>query len=305
MDRYVIKTNSVSKKYKGKFVLKDVSINIKKGDIYGLIGKNGAGKTTLMRILAGLISENSGNVELFGQGSGIIKNRKNIGVLIETPGFFEDMDAYDNLEYFRRFKGIPGKACIDEKLNIVGLENIKGKLIKDYSLGMKQKLGLALALLGDPEVLILDEPTNGLDPVGIVKMRELLKKLNKENKITILISSHILSELSQISTIFGIMNKGKLIEEISLDELIEKSKMAIEIKVDNVEKCTWVLENILDINDYKVFNNKVINIYEKLDNPSNITKELAKNDILISHMVTKSEELEKYVVDLMEGNYND
>ncbi|MEG0295907.1 MAG: ATP-binding cassette domain-containing protein [Clostridium sp.] len=305
MKNYVIRTNKISKKYKNSFVLEDVNINIKKGDIYGLIGKNGAGKTTLMRIISGLISENSGDLELFGENKNNIKNRKRIGVLIETPAFFEDMDAYKNLEYLRVFKGIPGKGCLEEKLNLVGLENIKGKLIKDYSLGMKQKLGLAMALLGDPEVLILDEPTNGLDPVGIVKMRELLKKLNNENGITILISSHILSELGQLSTTYGIMNKGELIEEISMEVLKEKSKMALEIKVDNVEKCTWVLESILNINDYKVMNNNVINIYEDLDKASIITRELSKEDVLISHMVTKCESLEDYVMNVMEGNCND
>lgn len=302
MKNYVIRTNKICKKYKDNFVLKDVSINIKKGDIYGLIGKNGAGKTTLMRILTGLISETSGEIELFGENKSEIKNKKRIGVLIETPAFFEDMDAYKNLEYLRRFKGIPGKACLDEKLKLVGLENVEGKPIKNYSLGMKQKLGLAMALLNDPEVLILDEPTNGLDPVGIVKMRELFKRLNNEKGITILISSHILSELSQLSTIYGIMNSGRLIEEISMEELKEKTKMALEIKVDNIEKCTWVLENILNITDYRVLNDKVINLYEGLDKAGTITKELAKEDVFINHMVTKSESLEDHVMSVMGGN---
>ena len=268
MKNYIVKTNKICKKYKSNFVLKDVSINIKKGDIYGLIGKNGAGKTTLMRIIAGLISETSGDLELFEENKSKIKNRKRIGVLIETPAFFDDMDAYNNLEYLRIYKGIPGESCVEEKLKLVGLESVEGKLIKDYSLGMKQKLGLAMALLGDPEFLILDEPTNGLDPVGIVKMRELLKKLNREKGITILISSHILSELSQLSTTYGIMNSGRLVEELSMEELKEKSKMVLEIKVDNREKCTWVLENILSINDYKVLNDNIINIYEDLDKAS-------------------------------------
>lgn len=304
MKNYIVKTNKICKKYKSNFVLKDVSINIKKGDIYGLIGKNGAGKTTLMRIIAGLISETSGDLELFEENKSKIKNRKRIGVLIETPAFFDDMDAYNNLEYLRRYKGIPGESCVEEKLKLVGLESVEGKLIKDYSLGMKQKLGLAMALLGDPEFLILDEPTNGLDPVGIVKMRELLKKLNREKGITILISSHILSELSQLSTTYGIMNSGRLVEELSMEELKEKSKMVLEIKVDNREKCTWVLENILSINDYKVLNDNIINIYEDLDKASIITKELAKEDVLISHMVTRGESLEDYVVNVMEGNCN-
>lgn len=305
MKEYIIRTNKVCKEYNNKLVLKDVDINIRKGDIYGLIGKNGAGKTTLMRIITNLIADYSGDVELFGESKSNLRNRKRIGVLIETPAFYDDMDAYGNLEYLRKFKGIPGAGCIEEKLKLVDLNNVKDKPIKDYSLGMKQKLGLAMALLGDPEVLILDEPTNGLDPVGIVKMRELLKRLNKDNGITILISSHILSELSQLSTTYGIMNKGQLVEEISMDELKEKSQRSLEIKVDNVEKCTCVLENILNINDYKVLNDNVVNIYEKLDSAKNITKELSKEDVLISHMVTKHESLENYVMNIMEGDYND
>lgn len=252
-----------------------------------------------MRILAGLIYETEGSVELFGESRYKTKQRKRIGVLIETPAFFEDMDAYSNLEFIRKFKGIPGKKCIEEKLKIVGLENVEGKPIKDYSLGMKQKLGLAIAILADPELLILDEPTNGLDPMGIVKMRELIKKLNKENGITILISSHILSELSQISTTYGIINKGVLVKEISMDELNEASKIALEIKVDNIEKCTWVLENILNIKDYKVLNGNIVKVYEKLNDASMITKELAKEDVLISQMITTGESLEDYVMNIM------
>ncbi|MDU1411854.1 MAG: ATP-binding cassette domain-containing protein [Clostridium sp.] len=305
MINYIVKTNNVSKKYKNNFVLKDVNINIKKGDIYGLIGKNGAGKTTLMRILSGLISESGGSVELFGEDKGKIKNRKRMGMLIESPAFFEDMDAFKNLEFLRIYKGLPGRKNVEEKLKLVGLENVEGKPIKDYSLGMKQKLGLAIALLSDPELLILDEPTNGLDPVGIVKMRELLKKLNKERGTTILISSHILSELSQLSTTFGIMNRGKVIEELSLEELREKSKMTLQIQVDNIEKCTWVLENILHIDDYKVLNDNNVLIYERLNEASVITKELTKKDVLISQMVTKGESLEEYVLNVMEGDYND
>lgn len=305
MEKYIVRTNKLSKKYNNKLVLKDINMNIKKGDIYGLIGKNGVGKTTLMRILCGLTKETSGKIELFEEDSSKIKNRKRIGVLIEEAGFFEDVDAYENLEYLRRYKGIPGKNCIEEKLNLVELKDVKGKRIKDYSIGMKQRLGLAMALLSDPELLILDEPTNGLDPVGTVKMRELIKKINRENGVTILISSHILSELSQVSSVYGIMNNGTIAEEISQEELKEKSRRCLEIKVDNTEKCTYVLENKLNINDYKVLNNNVINIYTHLDEPGIIIKELIKENVLVSQMVTKGESLEQYVIDIMEDKNND
>ncbi|MGL4848727.1 MAG: ABC transporter ATP-binding protein [Clostridium sp.] len=301
---YVIKTKNLNKKYKDKEVLRDININIEKGQVYGLIGKNGAGKTTLMRIISGLSNLNGGELELFGQTKGLIKSRKRIGVLIETPAFFDDLDAYKNLEVLRRAKGIPGKECVEEKLKLVGLIDVKGKNISQYSLGMKQKLGLAMALLTDPEILILDEPTNGLDPMGIVNMRELLKRLNKEKGITILISSHILNELSQVATVYGIMKDGELIEEVSLKELEEKSKKALEIIVDNPEKCTWVLENILNIKDYTVLDKNIIRIYERIDEGAVINKELALENVFISKMGVVGESLENYVLNAMEGIEN-
>ncbi|WP_297636294.1 ATP-binding cassette domain-containing protein [uncultured Clostridium sp.] len=302
MRDYVIRTKNISKKYGKQYALKDVNINIKKGDIYGLIGKNGAGKTTLMRVITGLSNQIDGKLELFSTTDKIIKMRKRIGVLIESPAFFEDLDAYKNLEFIRRVRGIPGKNCIKEKLELVGLKDIKGKAVKDFSLGMKQKLGLAIALLADPEVLILDEPTNGLDPMGIVNMRELLKKLNREMGITILISSHILNELSQMATVYGIMKDGELVEEITMEELEEKSKQALELQVDDAEKATWVLENILNIEDYKVLNNGILKIYERINDGKFINKEFTKEDILVEKMIVNGESLEDYVLNVMEGN---
>lgn len=303
MEEYILKANKLSKKYRGEYVLKDVNINIKRGDIYGFIGKNGAGKTTTIRIIAGLAKITSGTIEIFNKHSetDLSKERKRIGSLIETPSFYEDMSAYDNMELLRLQKGIPGKSCIKEKLDIVGLKDVKNKKVKDFSLGMKQKLGIAMALLGDPEFLILDEPTNGLDPMGIVQIRELLKKLNKEKGTTILISSHLLSELYQLATCYGIIHKGHLIEEISHEELNEKCKKAIEIKVDDTKKASWVIENILKTINYKILPNKVIKIYDYLDKSGEISKALLNEGVEIYQMVIKSEDLEEYFMNLIGG----
>ena len=283
MEEHVLRTISLNKKYNGKAVLKDLNMSIKRGDIYGLIGKNGAGKTTLIRLITGLANLSSGSIEIFDgdNDKSITSERKRIGTLIEMPAFYGDMTAVDNMELVRLQKGIPGKACINEKLELVGLTNIEKKKVKDFSLGMKQKLGLAMALLGDPEFLILDEPTNGLDPMGIVYMRELLKKLNKENGVTILISSHLLSELNQLATRYGILNNGELVEQLTQKELDEKCKKALEIKTDDLKKTTWVLENILKTTNYKVLPNEVIKVYDYINESGKVSKALSQEGITI------------------------
>src|SRR5699024_1585071 len=217
---------NISKQYKQHKALDNVSLRINKGDIYGFIGQNGAGKTTLIRLIAGLSFPSNGSFKLFGTSSekSKVNARKSVGAIVETPALYAHMTAYENLAIQRLQKGIPGKACIDKALTLVGLEDTGNKKVKNFSLGMKQRLAIASALLGDPAFLILDEPTNGLDPSGIREIRELLKKLNQEQGLTILISSHILSELHQLATRFGIIHKGHLIEELSAEELNEKCR---------------------------------------------------------------------------------
>lgn len=307
ISNYVLRTNKISKSYKKDYVVKDVSMNIKKGDIYGFIGKNGAGKTTLIRLVSGLAIITNGSMELFGDSTdqGIIDGRKRIGSLIEGPVFYPKMTAYENMELIRIQKGIPGKECIKEKLELVGLGDTGKKRVKDFSLGMKQKLGLAISLLGDPEFLILDEPTNGLDPMGIVEMRELLKRLNKEKDITILISSHILSELYQLATCYGVINKGRLVEEISQVELDEKCKKSLEVKVDNVNKAVWVIENILKSNDYKILPENIIKLYDFIDEPGKISTTFVKENIEIQQLSVKGDDLEDYFMNLVGGKNND
>lgn len=303
---FVLRTYDLSKKYGKKYAVNKVNMNIKKGDIYGFIGKNGAGKTTMIRMITGLSFKNSGEIELFGKctSSDITKERKRIGSLIESPSFYPEMTAYENMELLRLQKGIPGKKCIDEKLKLVGLENLGKKKLKNFSLGMKQKLGLAMALLGDPEFLILDEPTNGLDPMGILELRELLKKLNKDNGITILISSHILGELYQLATNYGIINNGELVEEISQSELNEKCKRVLEIKVSDVNKAVWIIENILESKNFKVIPNGIIKLYDFIDNPGKVSKELLNNEVIVEGLSVKGEDLEGYFINLLGGKEN-
>lgn len=304
MEDHILKAVNINKIYNKKYVLKNLNMNIRRGDIYGLIGKNGAGKTTLIRLITGLANITNGDIEIFSAGNDklITNERKRIGALIEMPAFYGDMTAYDNMELLRLQKGIPGKACIREKLELVGLKDVEKKKLKDFSLGMKQKLGLAMALLGDPEFLILDEPTNGLDPMGIVYMRELLKKLNKEKGITILISSHLLSELNQLATCYGILNNGELVEELTQKQLDEKCRKALEIKTDDLKKTVWVLENVLKTTNYKVLPGEVIRIYDYINDPGKVSKAIVDEGITIYQIGVSGDSLESYFMNLVGGN---
>jgi len=221
MNEAVLKISGVTKKYRGNVAVDNISMTINKGDIYGLIGRNGAGKTTLMRMVASLTSADRGEIELLGEksASGLAKARRQMGCVIETPALYPNLTAFQNLEYFRILRRIKNKQVIEEALRTVGLEDTGKKKFRDFSLGMKQRLGLALALLGSPDFIILDEPNNGLDPLGIVEMRETVVKLRNERGITIMISSHVLSELSMTATRYGIINNGRLIKEMTSDEL--------------------------------------------------------------------------------------
>lgn len=296
---YVIETRQLSKQYRKQKAVNQVDLHVKKGSIYGLIGKNGAGKTTIMKMICGLASQTEGEVILFG---GNEENKdlvyKRIGMLIENPGLYPGMNAYDNLKCKALCMGISNyseKIC--EILELVGLERTGGKAVKKFSLGMKQRLGIALALIGEPDVLVLDEPINGLDPQGIAEIREMLVKLNQEKNITILISSHILEELSKIVTDYGIIRDGKLVEEISKEELMEKCLERIEIKTTNVDKATTILEN-MDIQNYKVLDNETIHVYEKLEQIKEINKQLVMEDVDVMSIMINNESIENYFFQL-------
>lgn len=306
MEEYVLKTINLTKTYKGKNIVDNVSINIKRGDIYGFIGENGAGKTSLIRLITGLSKISSGNLVLFGEDtkSTIERERKRMGTLIEVPAVYEEMTAYQNLDLLRIQKGIPGKESIENVLKLVNLKNYENKKVKDFSLGMKQKLAIAQALLGDPEFLILDEPINGLDPVAIIEIRELLKKLNIEKNMTILISSHILKELDQLATTYGVIKNGKLIKEFSNKELIERCRKSLDIKVKDTNKCLVVLEKELHTKNFKVKEDNTIKLYDFIDEPGKVSTTLSKNNIVIEQISTSSNNLEDYFMDLIGGVKN-
>ncbi|AVQ38175.1 bacitracin ABC transporter ATP-binding protein [Clostridium botulinum] len=305
MSEYILKTTNLSKRYKKDFAVNNLNISIKRGEIYGFIGENGAGKTTFIRMITGLVYPTSGEMKLFSkeEGDELGNVRKRIGALIERPAFYPYMTAYENLEAFRIEKGIPGKECIDKTLNSVGLYEDKNKKLKNFSLGMKQKLALAIALLGDPEFLILDEPINGLDPMGIKEVRELLKKLNKEKNITMLISSHILGELYQLATCYGIIHKGKLMEQITLKELDEKCKRNLSIKVDDVNKAAAILETELSTNNFKVLPDGTIKLYDYVDNSRLVSSTLTKQNIIIDQIMPNESNLEEYFINLVGGDF--
>lgn len=297
----VLQTNCLTKKYGSQIAVNKVNLNIEQGDIYGFIGKNGAGKTTLMKIVCGLIYQDQGEIKLF-ESNDLQKGRKRIGCEIEQPALYPDMTASQNLIYYNKLLGIPNNDNVNDILNLVGLQNTGKKKTKNFSLGMKQRLSIAIALLGNPDFLIFDEPINGLDPSGIREVRELILKLNFENKITILISSHILGELTKIATKYGIIDNGVLVDEFDASELEERCKKCLTIKVDNSEKAAYLIKNNIKSIDYQVFDQGKICIYDCLDIPEQINKELIENGVLVSSICLEGNDTEAYFVNLMGGN---
>lgn len=297
----VIKTYKLSKSYKNCNALIDANITVNQGDIYGLVGNNGAGKTTLLKILTGQSQLSSGSFELFSKSSEKDLNlvRKRTGVIIETPSFYPKLTVFKNMEYYRLQRGIPGKEKIDKVLKEVGLYEAKKKKFEDLSLGMKQRLGLALAMMNEPDLLILDEPINGLDPSGIIEIRNLLLKLNKEKNITILISSHILTELSNIATCYGFLNKGRLVEELSAKDLEKKCQSFLEVKVTNSKKLAALLEQNLGYKEFKVISEDVIQVFDINRSSEEISELAISNKIGLMALDEKSINLESYYMSLM------
>ena len=303
---YAIRTHNLTKKYKGVPVVDNLNINIKKGEIYGFLGQNGAGKTTTLRMLMGLIRLSEGEVELFGQNNYSKGIYKRIGSTIEYPGFYPNLTAEENLDIHRRMMCIPNTEYIKEALEIVGLnlKEIKNKKVKNYSLGMKQRLGISRAILHKPELLILDEPTNGLDPLGIRDVREVLLDLKNKRGVTILMSSHLLSEVEHLATEIGVIHKGKLLEEIDYRELQRRNKKYLKLKVSDDKKACFLLENKLNIKDFEVLEKNIIRIYEGLDKGSQIAKIFVNNDLKLHEMQLSVDNLEDYFVRLTGGEAN-
>ena len=306
MKKVVLKTYNITKKYGEQLAVDNVNMTIKKGDIYGFIGQNGAGKTTLIRLITGLIHKSGGEIDLLGanEENELNKARTMVGSLIESPSLYTNMTARENLEVSRLVRNIPGKKCIDEVLELVGLKDVEKKKVKNFSLGMRQRLGIANALMGNPKLLILDEPINGLDPMGIVEIRELLKKINKEKDMTILISSHILSELSELATTYGIISNGKLIEEITAKQLSEKCRQYIDLKVDDTARAVILLERELGISDYEVLEDSNIKVFSNLDNVGEVNSLLSRSGIIVESISVKGENLEEYFMNKVGGVLN-
>ena len=295
MNKTVLKTINLTKKYKNFTALDHVNITIKKGDIYGLIGRNGAGKTTLMKTVTTLTEKTEGSVQLFENTSQeLTESKRRIGCLIENPAFFANLTVVQNLKYYAIQKGIVDQKQIDQALTLVDLTKQKKKKFKNLSLGMKQRLGIALAILDNPDFIILDEPINGLDPIGIKEIRDTLKKLNEENGITLLISSHILSELYLIANHFCFIEKGKVIKELSKEELDLECSKCIVIKVENTKKATVILEKELHTTNYKVINKQEIRLYDYLDNSAKVNKCLVKENIDVISIYESGISLEEY-----------
>ncbi|URZ01495.1 ABC transporter ATP-binding protein [Clostridium felsineum] len=302
----VLRTVNLTKKYKDTKVLDNVNITIRKGDIYGFIGQNGAGKTTFMKLISGLIIKSSGEIELFGENDSrkVEDVRSRMGCLIETPAVYNYSTVYENLEINRIQKGIPGKESVDKVLKMVDLYEQRKKTVNKLSMGMKQKLGIAMALIGKPEFLILDEPINGLDPMSIIEIREILNRLNKEFGVTILISSHILSELYQFANVYGIIHKGRLVEELSSKQLEEKCQKFLYIRTDNSAKAVFAIESILKTQNYEVMPNNIIKLYEYLDKPARVSSALLNNGSLVEEITLKGDNLEEYYSKLVRRNMN-
>ncbi len=301
---YILKTNSISKRFREQYAVNNISISVRQGDIYGLIGRNGAGKTTLMRMISGLASPSSGSYSVFGKeypGNASVRSR--VSTLIEAPGIYADMSAYENLKAKCIALGVRRKNIENDLLETVGLSDTGRKPAGKFSLGMRQRLGIALALVGDPDILILDEPINGLDPQGIADVRSTLKRLNTEKGITFIISSHILSELSKIADNYAIIHKGQLLEELSRDELFEKCSRKILLNTPDTGTACVVLEKN-GITSFKVTDKETIEIYEHFDGISDITSSLAAAGVPVNGISVKNDNLEDYFLGLTGGTDN-
>lgn len=298
----VLTIKNLTKKYGKTEVLKNVNMHIKEGEIYGLIGKNGAGKTTLMKVILGLTEATSGNIKLWEKAvddSPAIYAR--IGANLDFQGFYPELTAYENLKVFANIRGVTKKNAIEEALKKVGLMNESHKKYKRFSLGMKKRLGLANAIIHEPEFIILDEPTNGLDPIGIAEFREYLMKISKEQETTIMVSSHLLSEMAIMADRIGVLNDGILIAEKKMDEIQKNNRTHLKISVTNNELTCGILEKVFHIDNYEVINKKYIYIYDLQLDKEEFSKELAKHGVGIMEIAIEEENLEDYFKKLVQG----
>ncbi len=306
MSEVILQTQELTRRYGRTVALDRATLSVEKGQIFGLVGRNGAGKTTLIRLISGQSMPSSGQISLFGEttDAGLNRARSRTGAMVEIPSFYPYLTARQNLEYYRIQRGIPGKNCVEEALELVNLADTGKKKFKTFSLGMKQRLGLALALMNQPEFLLLDEPINGLDPEGIVEFRELLLRLNRERQTTILISSHILSELSALATHYAFIEKGHVLESISEADLREKCRECLELTVDDAPRAARVLEEQLGTRDYEVLPGNHLRLYAFLDDPQTVNRTLLEQGVGLISAQQKDSNLEDYFLNLIGGRHH-
>ncbi|WP_033164627.1 ATP-binding cassette domain-containing protein [Clostridium sp. KNHs205] len=297
---YVLQTKDLTKVFGKRAAVSGMNLNVYKGDIYGFIGRNGAGKTTFIRMVAGLAHPSKGTIQLFGSND-LDTQRSKTGTMIENPAVFPQMTAKQNLHYYCRLLGLDPVTKIPEMLNLVGLSDTGKKKAKNFSLGMKQRLAIGISLLGDPEFLMLDEPINGLDPTGIKEIRELILHLNRERKITILISSHILGELSRIANRYGVINNGVMVTEFTNEELEQRCAGELEIKVDKTAEAVNIITGMIEKDAVKVLDESTIRISRNLEKAGTINTELAKSGITVNSSSIVGQDLEAYFMQLMES----
>lgn len=303
VSNYAIEAKQITKSYGSLLALDQVSLHVGAGSIYGLVGDNGAGKSTFLKLLAGHVFPTAGQISLFGcsEEKELCRLRRQTGVLIEQPGLFPNLTVEQTLEYYRIQKGVPGKAKVTEMLNLVCLSEKRKCICKKLSLGQKQRLGLAIAMIGEPRLLLLDEPINGLDPSGIVEFRSLLLRLNREKQITILISSHILPELQQIATHFGFLSKGRLLEELSRESLQEKCADYLDISVSDPELYAALLTRHFPEETFQVLPGGTARIRRCLREPEAYSRLATDNGLCIRALERRQSTLENYYMNLKKG----
>lgn len=298
-----IETKNLTKSFGSHRAVDRVNLSIEQGEIYGFLGNNGAGKTTTIKMMTGLLTPTEGSVRFFGKDIRKARHEilRRVGCIIEIPGFYGNLNGQENLEIYLRLRGVSKRKAIEDTMELVGLDPKDMGLVRGYSLGMKQRLGIARALLNQPEILILDEPTNGLDPSGIRNMRKLLRRLAKEQHMTLFLSSHILTEVEQLADRVGIIHHGKLIDEISLEGLRDQGGEYIEIEVDSPAEALRLLETKLGIFDFTVKADNRIEIYDVQDQTGAINRMLVANEIEVRQLIRKSMSLERHFVELTGG----
>ena len=300
---YVLKTNHLTKTIGGKDIVSDIELHVKKGEIYGFLGPNGAGKTSIMKMMTNLWKPTSGTIELFGETvtPKSYEILKRMGSIIEFPAFYEHMTGKENLQIHCEYMSFSDFSSIDKTLALLDLADAADKLVKSYSLGMKERLGIARAILCKPELLILDEPTNGLDPAGMKQVRDLLKRLSREQGVTVIISSHILSEIESIADTVGIIHHGKMMKEVSMKDIEEMNQNYIEVAVSDTKRATHILIEKLNLSNFKVVDDDKVRIYDHDASTQVISKAFALNDVEIMAIGKNTETLEDYFLKLTGG----